>query len=75
MEELIKLLEEIRPEIDFRTNNSLIDGGLLTSLDIVSVITEISGVFDVTIPPLEITPENFNSAEALYALISKLTDE
>jgi acyl carrier protein len=75
MEELIKLLEARNSEIDFRTNKSLIDDGLLTSLDIVFIITEISETFDVIIPPLEITPENFNSAEALYALLTKLTDE
>ena len=71
----MKLLESRHPEVDFRTNHSLVDNGLLTSLDIVYLITEISEIFDVVIPPLEITPENFNSAEALYALISKLTDE
>jgi len=75
MEELIKLLEARRPDIDFRANNALIDDGLLNSFDIVSIIAEIGDVFDVIIPPLEITPENFNSAEALYALISRLEDE
>jgi acyl carrier protein len=75
MEELIKLLEQRRPEIDFMTNDDLIDSGLFTSFDIVSIIAEINDVFDVIIPPLEITPENFNSAAALHALITKLADE
>jgi acyl carrier protein len=75
MEELIKLLEKRHPEINFRTHNELIDKNVLNSLDIVSVIAEISDVFDVIIPPLEIIPENFNSAAALYALISRLSDD
>ena len=75
MDELIKILEERHPDVDFRTHNELITEEILTSLDIVSLIAEISDVFDVRIPPLEIKPENFNSAAAIYALISRLADE
>jgi len=75
MEELIKLLAKRHPDIDFTAHNSLIDDGVLTSFDIVSIIAEVSDLFDVVIPPLEIVPENFNSAAALHALIVKLAGE
>jgi len=75
MDELLKILHSLHDDIDFTTHDALIDEGVLDSFDIVSLIAEISDVFDVNIPPLEIVPENFNSAAALYALISKLSDE
>jgi acyl carrier protein len=75
MEELIKILEQRHPDVDFTECDELITQNILTSLDIVSIIAEISDVFDVRIPPLEIRPENFNSAVAMYALITRLADE
>ena len=49
-----------------------IDDGILDSLDIVTLITDINDAFDVAIPPEEILPENFNSAKALWELIERL---
>ena len=74
MNELIEILKEIHPDIDFESESALVDDGILDSLDIVTLITEINDRFDVTIPPEEILPENFNSAEALWSLIEKLDD-
>lgn len=75
MEKLISILNSLHPEVDFENNDSLIDDGILDSLDIVSLVTEINAEFDVTIPAEEIVPENFNSAAALMALITKLDEE
>lgn len=75
MEKLIEILSELHPDVDFTTNNELIDDGILDSLDIVTLVTEINAEFDVTIPAEEIIPENFNSAQALMALITKLDEE
>lgn len=76
MNELLEILKDLHPEVDFATATDLVDGGILDSFDIVSLISEINEEFDVTIGAAELTPENFNSAEAIYALIqSKLDDE
>ncbi|MCR5617648.1 MAG: acyl carrier protein [Clostridiales bacterium] len=75
MEELIKILKDLHPDVDFDTCETLIDDKILDSFDIVSVISEINEEFDVVIPAEEIIPENFNSAKALYALIKKIEDE
>ena len=74
MDKLIEILSSIHPDVDFENTVDLIDDGILDSLDIVTIVTEINDVFDVTIPAEEIVPENFNSAEALYALIEKLDE-
>ena len=75
MEELLGILNEMHPDVDFEAEEALIDGGILDSLDIVSLISEISETFDVTVTAKDITPENFNSAKALWALIRRLEDE
>lgn len=75
MEELLKILSDLHPDVDYEAEKKLIDNMILDSLDIVNLITEISEVFDVNITAKDIVPENFNSAEALYALIQKLEDE
>lgn len=75
MNDLLKILSELHPDVDFTTQEHLIDDMILDSMDIVSLIMEISETFDVTITARDIIPENFNSAKALYALISRLDDE
>lgn len=75
MEELLKVLNEFRPDIDFVNNTALIDEGLLDSLDIINIISELDFKFDIEIPVEEITPENFNSAKAMLQLIDRLKNE
>ena len=75
MEELLEILEELHPEVDFETCDTLIDDKILDSFDIISIVTEVNSVFDVAIPAEELLPENFNSAKALWELIEKLQDE
>ena len=72
MEQLIELLQGLHPEIDYETYEGLVDNGILDSLDIVTLITDINDAFDVSIPAEEILPENFNSAKALWELIERL---
>ena len=74
MDELIQILEEINPDIDYKTETKLIDGKIFDSFDIITIISEINEVFDVAIPAEEIIPENFNSAAAIWALIEKLDE-
>ena len=75
MEALLEILNDLHPEVDFETCDTLIDDEILDSFDIVSLIAEISNEFDVTISSKDIIPDNFNSAQALWALIERLEDE
>lgn len=72
MEKLLAILKSLHPEVDFEITEDLVDDGILDSLDIVTLVTEINAEFDVAIPAEEIVPENFNSAEALMDLIERL---
>ncbi len=75
MERLIEILEEIQPEIDYTTCTDLIDGHYLDSLSIISLVAELEEEFDITIPTVDIVPDNFNSAENLWTLITRLQEE
>jgi acyl carrier protein len=75
MTDLIQILSGLHPETDFNTCETLIDDGVLDSFDIITIVADINDVFDAAIPAEEITPENFNSAAALYALIERLLGE
>ena len=74
MEKLIQILKDLHSDVDYETEEGLVDNGILDSLDIVTLVTEIDSEFDVRIPPEEIVPENFNSAKALFELIEKLDE-
>lgn len=75
MKRLIEILEEIQPEVDYSTCTDLIDGRYLDSLSIISLIAELEEEFDITIPTVEIIPDNFNSAKGLWAMIVRLQEE
>ena len=73
--ELKDILEELRPDVDFEKETGLIDNGILDSFDIVSLVGELNEAFDIEISPADLIPENFNSAEAIFALVEKLQGE
>ena len=75
MEELINILEEIVPGVDYATTTALIDDHILDSFAILSLVSEIEDAFDVEIAPVELIPENFNSAKSLWAMIERLKEE
>ena len=74
MDELLELLEDIKPTVDFRTCTGLIDDGYLDSFDFLSIVSELNDAFGIEISPVDIIPENFNSAQALWNMVERLKD-
>ncbi len=74
LDKIIEILSDLHEDVDFKTCTTLIDDKILDSFDIITVITEINSEFDVAIPADKIVPENFNSAQALAALVEELED-
>ena len=68
MDKLIEILEEIQPDADYETCETLIDD----SFAILSIVSELQDEFDITITPADIVPENFNSAAALWEMVCRL---
>lgn len=75
MERLIEILEDIQPGVDYTTCKDLVTGHYLPSLSIISLVAELEDEYDVTIPAVEIIPANFNSAEAMMAMLERLQEE
>ncbi len=75
MEKLIEILEEIQPEVDYSACTDLVDGHYLDSLSILSLVADLEDAFDITIPTVEIIPDNFNSADSLWKMILRLQEE
>ena len=74
-EKLMDILTELRPDVDFESEKELIDGGVLDSFDIVSLVGEMNEEFDIEINVEDLLPENFNSVEAMLELIRKMQEE
>ena len=74
-EQIIEILEYIQPEADYETCRTLIDDHILSSLDVLSLVAELEDEFDVTIPTVEVIPSNFNSVDAIAAMVERLQEE
>lgn len=72
MEKLLEKLKEIRSDVDFEKETSLVDSGILASFDIIQIFAMIEEEYDVRIPVSELKPENFNQLESLRAMIRRL---
>lgn len=75
MDKLLEILQDLHEDVDFETEEHLIDDVILDSFDIVTLISEIQENYDVTISAKDIIPENFNSAQAIYDLIQRIEEE
>lgn len=70
--EILAVLQEIRPDIDYDVENRLIDDGVLESFDVVSIVAQLEDVLQVIIEPEFVIAENFNSLDALCRLVEKI---
>ena len=75
MDTIITILESLKPGIDYTTAQDLVTARALDSLTILALIGELEDAFDIASPAVEIVPENFNSAAAIDALVTRLADE
>ncbi len=75
MEKLLEILHEIVPDVDLEKEKELVEHGLLDSLSIVMLVSDLEDAYDVSITPVDIVPENFQSAETIFSMITRLQNE
>lgn len=75
MKELFAILNRVKAGVDYEKETRLVSDGLLDSLDVMTIVTEICDEFDVDILPTDIVPENFESAQTIWELIVRLQEE
>lgn len=68
-EKMLQILQEAVPGVDFEKENALIDDGIIESLDIVGIVSEMMEIFGIELNVDDLLPENFNSVDAMLALI------
>jgi acyl carrier protein len=68
---LYLILENIRPEVDFRSTTNFISEGYLDSFDIVSLVAAIDEEYNISIDGTDILPENFETIDSISSLITK----
>lgn len=71
-EKIQKLLESECPDVDFTSSNELVTDGILESLTLTIIIAALSMEFGITIPYEDIIEENFNSLDAMAAMVERL---
>lgn len=75
MNKLLKILSDVRPDVDFSETELLIENGILDSFDIVMLVGELNEEYEIKIGVEDLVPENFNSVDAIMNLINRLKDE
>lgn len=75
MDQVMQILSAVRPDVDFIRETALIDDGILDSFDIVALVGDLNDAFDIEITVEELEPENFNSAQAIFELVTRLMEE
>ena len=75
MDELLEILNDINPDVDYETEDNLIDGKVYDSFSIITLISNISEEFDIELGPEHLIPENFNSAQAMWDMIQRIQED
>lgn len=75
MEEIIEILEDLKSGVDFKSQQHLIDDHIIESMMMLQLVSALNDEFDVEITPKDLVPENFQTVDAIYALVQKLSDD
>lgn len=75
MYELLEILNEVKPGVDFENDTDLIGHGVLDSITMVTLVMELNDAFDIEITPVDIVPENFKTVQTIYDMIQRLSDD
>lgn len=70
--EIIEVLNEVKAGEDYENSNSLITDGILTSFDIIMLVSLLNSKFNIEIGVMDLVPENFESVSTIEKLINKL---
>ena len=75
---ILDILSEIVEDVDFDTCTTLIDDGIIHLQALADALLNsgpLNDEFDLSIPATEIVPENFNSVDAMVAMVARLSEE
>ena len=70
-QQIINILQEIRPEFNFTLDINFIEEGILDSFDVVSLVTTLDEKYGISIDGMDIIPENFATIDSIKNLLIK----
>lgn len=74
MEQLLEILNELKPGVDFESQTKIVDDGILDSLTIARLIGMLEDEFDIEFEVTDLVPENFNTVSAMMDMITRLEE-
>lgn len=75
MEKIYEILHEVKDDVDFKNLENFLETEALDSIDIMTLVELLEDNFDIEIGGRDIIPENFETVEAISALIKKYGGE
>ena len=72
-DQVLEILNDINPDVDYETETALVDDGILDSFELVSLVSELNSSFGINITVVDFGPENFNTLSALVAMVERLS--
>ena len=70
--DIIEVLNEVKSGVDYEKEDKLITDGILTSFDIIMLVSLLNNKFGVEIGVMDLVPENFESVNTIETLINNL---
>lgn len=69
------IMKEIKPTTNLETVLDIVEGGYIDSFELMSLISSLSDTFQIEIAIDDITPENFNSLDAISTMVDNLVNK
>lgn len=70
-DKIVAILNDLRPEFDFREPVNFIEEGMLDSFDVINLVNELDITFSISIDGIDVLPENFSSVASIIGLLHK----
>ncbi|NLG02515.1 MAG: acyl carrier protein [Clostridia bacterium] len=69
-EKILQICKNIDDTIDYSVDG-LVDNGLLDSVTLIEIVSGLEDTLKISIPYEEISPENFNSIDAMIKMVTR----
>lgn len=71
-QKILNVLEENCPNVNFEDVTKIVTDKWIDSIELVQIISDLEDEFGVSIAMEEVVPENFDSVDAIQAMIHRL---
>jgi acyl carrier protein len=62
-------------DLEFEDSTPILPAGIIDSMGIFGIVTELERAFDFKLPPEELVAENFKSIDAMAAMVRRLIEK